>query len=160
MTTVEQKEYLLNHLVNDFKAIIQPAKGNWGKMNFNQMLEHLIDACKNATGDITYDTIHSPEERIPAMQLFLITDKLFKPETKNSMMSEEPEVVMNENTNELLDELQSQLNRIATRFENQPDLLVRNPIFGDLNDEQWTRLLYKHCIHHLHQFQPDFQISI
>lgn len=88
------------------------------------------------------------------MQVFLMTDKLFKPETKNSMMGEEPAPVMNDNTNALLDQLQSQLNRFAARFENQPDLLVRNPIFGDLNEEHWTRLLYKHCIHHLHQFQP------
>lgn len=154
MTTQEQKAYLLNQLINDFKAIPQPAKANWGKMNFNQMLEHLIDSCKNASGEISFDTIHSPEERIPAMQAFLMTDKLFKPETKNSMMGEEPAPVMNDNTNALFDELQSQLNRFSARFENQPDLLVRNPIFGDLNEEHWTRLLYKHCIHHLHQFQP------
>ena len=153
MTTQEQKEYLLNHLVNDFRSLSQPANANWGKMNFNQMLEHLIESCKNASGDIVYDTFHSPEERLPAMQAFLMTDKLFKPETKNSMMGEEPAPVNNENTNELFDELQSQLNRFAARFENQPDLLVRNPIFGDLNEELWTRLLYKHCIHHLNQFQ-------
>ena len=154
MTTQEQKEYLLNQLVNDLRSLSQPANANWGKMNFNQMLEHLIESCKNASGDIVFETFHSPEERLPAMQAFLMTDKLFKPETKNSMMGEEPAPVKNENTNELLNELQSQLNRFSARFENQADLLVRNPIFGDLNEELWTRLLYKHCIHHLHQFQP------
>jgi oxepin-CoA hydrolase/3-oxo-5,6-dehydrosuberyl-CoA semialdehyde dehydrogenase len=153
MTTQEQKEYLLNQLVNDLRSLSQPANANWGKMNFNQMLEHLIESCKNASGDIVFETFHSPEERLPAMQAFLMTDKLFKPDTKNSMMGEEPEPVKNDNTYDLLDELQSQLNRLATRIENQPDLLVRNPIFGDLNEELWTRLLYKHCIHHLHQFQ-------
>jgi oxepin-CoA hydrolase/3-oxo-5,6-dehydrosuberyl-CoA semialdehyde dehydrogenase len=154
MTTQEQKEYLLNQLVNDLRSLSQPANANWGKMNFNQMLEHLIESCKNASGDIVFETFHSPEERLPAMQAFLMTDKLFKPDTKNSMMGEEPEPVKNDNTYDLLDELQSQLNRFSASFENQPDLLVRNPIFGDLNEELWTRLLYKHCIHHLHQFQP------
>ncbi len=154
MTTEEQKEYLLNHLVNDFRSLPQPAKANWGKMNFNQMLEHLIDSCKNASGDIVHDSIHSPEERIPAMQSFLMTDKLFKPDTKNSMMGDKPIPVNNEDANALLNELQLQLNRFVARFENHPELLVRNPIFGDLNEEHWTRLLYKHCIHHLNQFQP------
>jgi oxepin-CoA hydrolase/3-oxo-5,6-dehydrosuberyl-CoA semialdehyde dehydrogenase len=154
MTTQEQKEYLLNQLVNDFRSLSQPANANWGKMNFNQMLEHLIDACKNGSGDIAFDTFHSPEERLPAMQAFLMTDKLFKPETKNAMMSEEPAPVKNENTNTLLDELQSQLNRFYERFNQDENLVVRNPIFGDLNEELWTRLLYKHCIHHLNQFQP------
>jgi oxepin-CoA hydrolase/3-oxo-5,6-dehydrosuberyl-CoA semialdehyde dehydrogenase len=154
MTTQEQKEYLLNQLVNDFRSLSQPASANWGKMNFNQMLEHLIDACKNASGDIVFDTFHTPEERLPAMQAFLMTDKLFKPETKNSMMGEEPAPVNNENTNELFDELQSQLNRFYERFKQDENLVVRNPIFGDLNEELWTRLLYKHCIHHLNQFQP------
>ena len=154
MTTQEQKEYLLNQLVNDFRSLSQPANANWGKMNFNQMLEHLIEACKNASGDIVFDTFHTPEERLPAMQAFLMTDKLFKPETKNAMMSEEPATVKNENTNALLDELQSQINRFYERFQQNENLVVRNPIFGDLNEELWTRLLYKHCIHHLNQFQP------
>lgn len=153
MTTQEQKEYLLNQLVNDFRSLSQPANANWGKMNFNQMLEHIIDACKNASGDIAFDTFHSPEERLPAMQAFLMTDKLFKPETKNSMMGEEPAPVNNENTNELFDELQSQINRFYERFQQDENLVARNPIFGDLNEELWTRLLYKHCIHHLNQFQ-------
>jgi hypothetical protein len=154
MTTQEQKEYLLNQLVNDFRSLSQPANANWGKMNFNQMLEHLIEACKNASGDIVFDTFHTPEERLSAMQAFLMTDKLFKPETKNAMMGEEPAPVKNENTNALLDELQSQINRFYERFQQEESLVVRNPIFGDLNEELWTRLLYKHCIHHLRQFQP------
>jgi hypothetical protein len=153
MTTQEQKEYLLNQLVNDLRSLSQPANANWGKMNFNQMLEHLIESCKNASGDIVFETFHSHEERLPAMQAFLMTDKLFKPETKNSMMGEEPSPVNNENTDELFDELQSQLNRFYERFQDE-NLVVRNPIFGDLNEELWTRLLYKHCIHHLNQFQP------
>ena len=154
MTTQEQKEYLLDQLVNDFRSLSQPANANWGKMNFNQMLEHLIEACKNASGDIVFDTFHTPEERLPAMQAFLMTDKLFKPETKNAMMGEEPAPVKNDNSNALLDELQSQINRFYERFNQDENLVVRNPIFGDLNEELWTRLLYKHCIHHLHQFQP------
>ncbi len=154
MTTQEQKEYLLDQLVNDFRSLSQPANANWGKMNFNQMLEHLIEACKNASGDIVFDTFHTPEERLPAMQAFLMTDKLFKPETKNAMMGEEPAPVKNENTNALLDELQSQIHRFYERFQQDENLVARNPIFGDLNEELWTRLLYKHCIHHLHQFQP------
>jgi hypothetical protein len=154
MTTQEQKEYLLDQLANDFRALSQPANANWGKMNFNQMIEHLIEACKNASGDIVFDTFHTPEERLPAMQAFLMTDKLFKPETKNAMMGDEPAPVKNDNSNALLDELQSQINRFYERFQQEENLVARNPIFGDLNEELWTRLLYKHCIHHLHQFQP------
>ncbi|MFN6093139.1 MAG: DUF1569 domain-containing protein [Bacteroidota bacterium] len=154
MTTAEQKDYLLNQLVNDFRSLSQPANANWGKMNFNQMLEHLIEACKNASGDIVFDTFHTPEERLPVMQAFLMTDKLFKPETKNAMMGEVPAPVKNDNSNALLDELQSQINRFYERFQQDENLVVRNPIFGDLSEELWTRLLYKHCIHHLHQFQP------
>lgn len=153
MTTQEQKEYLLEQLVNDFRSLSQPTNANWGKMNFNQMLEHLIEACKNASGDIVFDTFHTPEERLPAMQAFLMTDKLFKPETKNAMMGEEPAPVNNDDASALLDELQSQINRFYERFQQDENLVVRNPIFGDLNEELWTRLLYKHCIHHLHQFQ-------
>jgi hypothetical protein len=88
------------------------------------------------------------------MQAFLMTDKLIKPATKNSMMGEDPIPVKNDNTNDLLDELQSQINRFYERFQQDENLVARNPIFGDLNEELWTRLLYKHCIHHLHQFQP------
>jgi hypothetical protein len=63
-------------------------------------------------------------------------------------------LLFGDNTNELIDELQSQINRFYERFQQDQNLVVRNPIFGDLNEELWTRLLYKHCIHHLNQFQP------
>ena len=37
-------------------------------------------------------------------------------------------------------------------FEKNPDLVTRNPFFGDLNFEQSVQLLYKHALHHLRQF--------
>jgi len=37
-------------------------------------------------------------------------------------------------------------------FENDHNLVTRNPLFGDLNFEQNVQLLHKHALHHLRQF--------
>lgn len=37
-------------------------------------------------------------------------------------------------------------------FEKNPNLVTRNPFFGDLNFEENVQLLYKHALHHLRQF--------
>jgi hypothetical protein len=49
-------------------------------------------------------------------------------------------------------ELQQELINFFEVFENNPQLLTRNPFFGDLNFDQNVQLLYKHALHHLKQF--------
>ncbi len=37
-------------------------------------------------------------------------------------------------------------------YKPDPEKIVTNPFFGDLNFEEWLHLLQKHATHHLKQY--------
>ena len=149
--TINEK---LNWLLNDYPNFLQsldPGQRKWGKMNVQQMIEHMIDSVREANGKLPRTIISTPE-RLPAMKEFLMSEKEFKPDTKNALMGPEPVAVRNKNTEEAIKELQSELKDFTSHYASKPDSLITNPFFGHLNFEEWTQLLYKHAIHHLKQF--------
>ena len=48
--------------------------------------------------------------------------------------------------------LQQELIYFFEAYEKKPQLVIRNPFFGDLNFEENVQLLFKHALHHLKQF--------
>jgi len=145
----------LTFLINDYPSIlrkIDPAtKGLWGKMNVQQMIEHMVDSVREANGK-TPRVLVTPSERVPKMKEFLMSEKEFRPETKNALMGEEPPLVLKSSTKEAIDELEIELKDFVKKFNGDRESTITNPFFGDLNFEEWIQLLYKHAIHHLKQF--------
>ena len=145
----------LKFLLNDFPVLLRkldPAiKPLWGKMNVQQMIEHMCDAVRDANGK-TPRKIISPPERLPAMKEFLLSEKEFRPETKNALMGDEPLPVRNPSVEAAIDELENELKDFVSHYQNSPDKTVTNPFFGDLNFNEWIQLLHKHAKHHLKQF--------
>jgi hypothetical protein len=81
-----------------------------------------------------------------------VSDKPFRENTPNALMSEVPAPVRNPSVESAITELQQELNYFFTVFEKNNLQVTRNPFFGDLNYEQNIHLLYKHAWHHLKQF--------
>lgn len=146
----------LSFLTTEFfvKAATIPADAVpvWGKMNPQQMIEHLSDSVRIANGGHPHAEILTPAERLQAVQDFLRSDRDFKPGTKNALMGEEPRPVRMTDMKAALAELEAEVNRFVMRFTDEPGLVVRNPFFGDLGFEDWQRLFHKHFLHHLRQF--------
>jgi hypothetical protein len=82
----------------------------------------------------------------------MMSDKPFKENTKNPLMTEEPPVPRYKTVQGAIGALQQELIYFFEAFEANPQLVTRNPFFGDLNFEQNVQLLYKHALHHLKQF--------
>ena len=145
----------LKFLINEYPLIlrqIDPAKkGQWGKMNVQQMIEHMCDSVREANGKIPR-TLLTPSERVPKMKEFLMSEKEFKPETKNVLMADEPPDLINASVADAIDELETELNDFVTKFDGNSDSKITNPFFGELNFEEWVQLLHKHAVHHLKQF--------
>lgn len=127
----------------------------WGKMDLQQTVEHMADSFGIASGRIAQELI-TPEEHLPKMQDFLKTEKLFKENTVNKLMSEEPQPIRHADINDSIDELQNEINQFFLLFEERPTHTILNAQFGILNFELWVRLLYKHAWHHLRQFGVEF----
>lgn len=81
----------------------------------------------------------------------MMSEKPFK-EIRNPLMSDAPISDKIQTVQGAIGALQQELIYFFEVYEKEPQLIIRNPFFGDLNFEQNVQLLYKHALHHLRQF--------
>jgi hypothetical protein len=149
----EKENFLRTKLVLYFQRLDPVTPPRWGKMNVQQMIEHFAgDAVRNASGRLNFDTILTPQENLDKMREFMMSEKPFKENTKNPLLKEEPSPLRYKTVQASIGALQQELIYFFEVFEKNPNLLTRNPFFGDLNFDQNVQLLYKHSLHHLRQF--------
>jgi len=145
----------LNFLQNEFPTLVSKltaeTKGTWGVLNAQQMVEHMSDSISFATGKNNQQLI-SPVEKVDVYKAFAMSDKEFKPNTPNSLMSEIPAPAKHSNMQASIEELKSTIQEFISYFENNKGATLTNPFFGELNFEEWTKLLHKHAVHHCKQF--------
>ena len=149
----EKENFLRTRLVRYMQQLDPAALPRWGKMNVQQMIEHYAgDAVRNASGRLKIDKVITSPEKLGAMREFMMSDKPFKENTKNPLMGEEPLLLRFNTVQAAIGALQQELIFFFEAFAKDPQLITRNPFFGDLNFEQNVQLLYKHALHHLRQF--------
>jgi hypothetical protein len=125
---------------------------SWGKMTLQQMIEHFSDSVRIASGRSKHQQVLTPEENLPKMQEFLMSEKPFRENTMNPLMPEVPAPVRNASEEDALAELKEELDYFFEVFEANEHKLTINPLFGSLNYQMNVQLLYKHAQHHLRQF--------
>lgn len=149
----EKENFLRTKLIRYFQQLDPATPPRWGKMNVQQMVEHFAgDAVRNASGRLVIDQLVTPVENLPRMREFMMSDKPFKENTKNPLMSEEPALLRFRTIQGAIGALHEELIYFFETFEKNPGLITRNPFFGDLNFDENVQLLHKHALHHLRQF--------
>ena len=145
----------LNFIQNEFPQLLKKldpaAKGGWGVMNGQQMVEHMADSVSQATGK-NNQKLHTAPELVGRYKDFPMSDKEFKPNTPNALLPNVPAPVSKATMQHAIDEYNSQINAFISYFEGNKGATITNPFFGDLNFEEWTHLLHKHAVHHSKQF--------
>ena len=145
----------VNFLKNDFifllKHLAPDAKGLWGAMNGQQMVEHFVDVVKNASGKLKLPMVNEGE-RLQQAREFLFTEKPFAQNIKNPFISETPPAPRKATIQGAIEKLQQELNYFFNVFENNPSLTTHSPFFGELDFAGNVHLLHKHALHHLRQF--------
>ena len=145
----------LTFLKEEFPRLLQglnsEAKGNWGVMNGQQMVEHMAESVSHATIK-NAQPLHTPAEHLPKFKTFAMSDKEFKPNTVNALLLPTAYPLQKENMQEAIAALQAEINDFISYFENNKGAIITNPFFGDLNFEEWVHLLHKHAVHHCKQF--------
>ncbi len=121
----------------------QPA---WGTMTAAQMVAHLTDSLKMASGELEVAPKRVPIRFSPLKQLVLYVLPIPKGlPTAPELKARKP----GEWTAEIAD-LREQLNGLVQRG---PEALApTHPAFGSLSAKQWGVLVYRHMDHHLRQF--------
>ena len=151
--SLEKENFLRTKLVGYLQRLDPGTPPAWGKMNVQQMIEHLGgDALRNANGRLLMDNIITPPGHLAKLREFMMSEKPFKENTRNPLMSDVPSPKRYKTVQGAIGALQQELIYFFEVYEKEPQLIIRNPFFGDLNFEQNLQLLYKHALHHLKQF--------
>jgi len=120
----------------------------WGKMTVEQMVVHCTVQLKMALGEIDGRT-QGPSFMRSALAKWLIFSSI--PWPKGAGSATEMNVELNQfqyngmenSKNELLGYIDKV--KVVTHFSP-------HPLFGQLSQKEWGRLIYKHLDHHLKQF--------
>jgi len=140
----------------EFIQLLRNASPNtapkWGKMTFQHMVEHMVLALKSANGKFKPERVFTPAEKLEASKQFLMSEKEFRENTKSPSFPEEPLPLHFKTVEEGINKLEKEIADFYIVYENNPGLIITNPVFGDLNYEEAQQLLYKHAQHHAKQF--------
>lgn len=148
----QQKLYFLSaRLVPLLKSLPADSPMKWGKMNPQQMVEHLSGFFRVSTNKLHFPLI-TPEDQLPKFKEFLRSEKEFRENTKAPVLPEEPMPVQFASFSDAVNDLEKEITDFLNLFNQEVGLTTQHPVFGDLNFEDWVLLHYKHVAHHLKQF--------
>ncbi len=147
-----KEQFLRRDYITRLAQLDPGAKGLWGKMNVHQMVEHMSYSFRLANGRTPVEKILTPEDKIPRVQAFVLSENPFKENTSNALLPEDPLPIIHSDYADSLKELEAEITEFFRVYDASENLTIRNPFFGDLNRELNVSLLYKHALHHLRQF--------
>ena len=123
------------------------SKAQWGKFSAAQMVAHLNDSMRMASGELTVAPKNVPLRYFPIKQLIIYA----LPFPKSAPTA--PELIARCDKADLtaeLAEFRKNAARLATKSES--DAWPAHPAFGTLSRKEWGVLTAKHANHHLKQF--------
>lgn len=148
----EKEKFIRTGFVELLETLRPHAKGIWGVMNAQEMVEHMSYAFRMANGKDSYELV-TPAENVERMQAFVKSDREFKPNTKNVLLPEVAVPAQKASMQASIEELKTEIADFFAYFKKNPEGVLMNPFFGELNYDLWMDLLYKHCLHHAKQFE-------
>lgn len=147
----EKLEFLSVTFPNLVAQLDANAKGVWGVMNAQQMVEHMSYSIRIANGRLPMQIV-TPAENLEKVKGFMLSDKPFRENTKNSMLPDTALPLEQSDMQHAIEELKNEIRFFIEVFQKEPEKIITNPFFGDLNFAEWIHLLHKHATHHARQF--------
>ena len=127
----------------------EDTKPLFGKMNGQQMIEHLSFLVKISNGKVIAKEFVS-DEKTARRKPFLDTDGELQIGFKAPMLSEEPYPVKFDSLNESIEDLLLQIKNFEEYFKTPK--IVNHPFFGELDFAYWKKFHVKHFTYHFKQF--------
>lgn len=148
---MDKKQFLRSEIAKIYSALPADQKGKWGKMNAQQMVEHMSYAVRLASGRHPEKPVYSPEITQKGYN-FIMTERPFRENTPNQLLSDEPSSLKNKSMAEAISEFQMEIDYFFQVYTQNEGMRTINPFFGNLNFEEQVQLLHKHATHHARQF--------
>jgi len=149
----EKLEFITRKFVPLLQSLPSDTMGKWGKMNAQQMVEHVAGFFMVSTEKYKFPVV-TPVEHLPKYKEFLLSDKEFRENTKApaGVVPDEPRSTTKASMGEALDELQQEIDHFVQYFKYNPGAKTAHPVFGELDFDEWVLLHFKHVTHHAKQF--------
>ena len=147
----EKSDFLTTGSFVAIEKLTPDTPPEWGVMNAQQMIEHLTHFYRVSLEEIPVK-LYTPEAHLPKYMEFLMSEKEFRENTKApaELLGDVPVPLESGSLSEAVQNLKNTVIRFGQFFET--DRKTLHPVFGQLDDEEWVRLHYKHVVHHLKQF--------
>jgi len=147
------RDALLQRLLNEaIESLAEDTKPLWGTMIAQHMVEHLVWAFELSTG-IADVACHTPPHLLDRAKRFLYDNRPTPREFKNPLLGKDPPAFRYPTVAEAKTVLRNEITRFHSHYRERPDAIHVHPLFGLLGVEEWERSHFKHCYHHLLQFQ-------
>jgi len=151
MVNESKKDFLEYQFIPLVKKVPPSAPARWGKMNAQQMVEHVAGFFRISTNKLQFPFV-TPLGQLPKFRAFLLSEKEFRENTKAPVLPDEPFPVRFATIDESVADLEKQVQYFFEYFSNDAEKKTLHPVFGELNFEEWVQLHHKHVRHHLKQF--------
>ncbi len=151
MVNESKKKFLEDQFIPLVKKITPSATARWGKMNPQQMVEHVAGFFRISTNKLKFPFV-TPLEQLPKFRAFLMSEKEFRENTKAPVLPDEPFPVRYARMDESVADLERQVQYFFQYFSGDAEKKTLHLVFGELNFEEWVQLHHKHVKHHLKQF--------
>src|SRR6476620_11074218 len=151
MVNENKKRFLEEQFIPLVKTIEPVTPGRWGKMNAQQMVEHVAGFFRISTNKLKFPFV-TPLEHLPKYREFLLSEKEFRENTKAPVLPEEPLPLRFTAMADAKDDLSKSIQDFFAIFANDPAKTTLHLAFGELNFNEWVQLHHKHVTHHLKQF--------
>lgn len=148
---MDKADFLKNKFPSLLETLESGVKGKWGVMNAQQMVEHMSDYVRIASGKTPVKALYD-EEVTKKMHTFMVSEKPFRENTPNQLLPDVPPPCRHAGMKDAIRELRSEITDFFNIYNEKPDLKLMSPFFGELGFEEQVHLLHKHATHHLKQF--------
>lgn len=148
-----EKEFFLKNDVAPLLRQLSPGqKAGWGKMDAQQMVEHLREVFKLANGKIVLPLLNTDPEKLAAARVFVLSEEPFSKNIRVPVVPEEPRPYKYNSLEEAIQKTATELADVFTVYASETDKKLMHPMFGELNYAEQVHYLDKHVRHHLRQF--------
>ena len=147
----EKIAFIKEGFVLKIKTLTPDSMALWGKMNAQQMVEHVTGFFKVSTNEIHFPLV-TPEEHLPRYREFLFSDKQFRENTIAPVLPEDPLPLTEPDLTTAINKLSGTIQQFFDFFDADTSVKTVHSVFGPLNFEEWVLLHHKHITHHARQF--------
>ncbi|WP_109098419.1 phenylacetic acid degradation bifunctional protein PaaZ [Aquimarina sp. AU58] len=158
LTMVQKKQTSLVEMTEAkikecLRKLSADAKPKWGIMTPQHMVEHLEYTYKIAAGEIQDFEIATPEKILDKVHNSLYNYEPFPKNTDFPLLKKgELEELNHPDLETAITKLSESREVYKTYFKENPDAILKNIVFGELNKYEWYLLERKHLNHHFDQF--------